>query len=73
MRVRIKDHLTGLINGRAWPAPGETMELLDSVAMDMAAAGHVEIEELAVPPVDQVETAVPVKRGPGRPRKYPRP
>jgi len=77
MRVRIKQRITGLINGQAWPDPGETMDLPDGVAEGMATAGHVELitedEETAVMPGDQVETAVPVKRGPGRPRKYPRP
>lgn len=42
MKVRILVQPTGCINGRDWPAVGEEIDLPDSVAVDMAAAGAVE-------------------------------
>jgi len=68
MLVRMKAALTGLYNGRVWPAVGDTIEVPEVVAVDLLAAGH------AVPvKSEKVETATATpaaeKRGPGRPPK----
>lgn len=35
MKVRMKEQLTGSRNGKPWPAPGETIEVFDSEAVDL--------------------------------------
>ena len=47
-KVKIKIRPTGLINGREWPQVGESIDLPDGVAKDMAAAGYVEVEAVKV-------------------------
>lgn len=53
MKVRIVNQPTGLLNGRDWPARGETLEVDDHVGAEICAAG------IGTPVVeDEVETAV---------------
>ena len=43
MKVRVKVQPSGLLNTQPWPEVGETVDLPDEIAEDMAKAGHVEI------------------------------
>jgi hypothetical protein len=53
MKVRIVNRPSGLLNGRDWPAVGETLEVGDFIGADMCAAG------IGTPEVDdKVEKAV---------------
>lgn len=50
MNVRIIEQPSGLLNGVAWPAAGETIDLPDEVAEGMIGAGQVErVKEQAKP------------------------
>jgi hypothetical protein len=51
-KVEIVTQPTGLINGRDWPEPGETLELPDDVAESMAAAGTVKLVKAAAKKVE---------------------
>jgi hypothetical protein len=42
-KVRILVRPTGCLNGAVWPQVGETTDLPDAVAQDMASAGTVEV------------------------------
>lgn len=42
-KVKIVKQPSGLINTQPWPEVGETVELPDTVAEDMAEAGWVEV------------------------------
>lgn len=41
VKVRIKERISGLLNGAAWPAPGETIDLPKAVAEGMLETGTV--------------------------------
>ena len=43
MKVRVVRRPTGLLNGVEWPNVGETVDLPDGVAKEMADAGQVEV------------------------------
>lgn len=47
--VRILVRPSGCYNGLPWPAVGETLDLPDGVAKDMADVGHVEVVQLPKP------------------------
>lgn len=56
MKIRMKVEVSGTRNGQPWPARGAVVDVDDSEAAAMCAAG------LATPVVDdKVETAVPAK------------
>ena len=68
-KVEIVTKPSGLINGRDWPEPGETLELPDDVAESMAAAGAVKLVKSAAKKVEtrpaateNVETRTPAKK-----------
>lgn len=42
MKVRIISQPTGLLNGKDWPAAGETMDVPDVVGADLCASGAAE-------------------------------
>lgn len=42
-KVKVVKQPSGLINTQPWPEVGETVELPDTVAEDMAEAGWVEV------------------------------
>jgi hypothetical protein len=42
MKARVKVRPSGLLNARPWPEEGETVDLPESVAKDMIAAGALE-------------------------------
>lgn len=42
MKVKVVNPPTGLLNGYPWPEAGETVDLPDDVAEEMAKAGNVE-------------------------------
>lgn len=42
MKVRIIIQPTGLLNGRAWPAEGETIDVPDVVGADLCTSGSAE-------------------------------
>ncbi|WP_282686325.1 MULTISPECIES: hypothetical protein [unclassified Streptomyces] len=85
MRIRMKIALSGLRNGKPWPAVGQTTELPTGEAQHLVASGIAEevkgdppAEETATPPAAETakapaaETTTPpaeTKRGRGRPRK----
>lgn len=57
MKVRIKVQPSGLLNGTAWPAVGEEIDLPQHVAESMAASGDVElVKETRPAPKKGVET-----------------
>lgn len=58
MKVRVKVRPSGILNGRDWPEAGEVMDLPDSVAEGMIAAGTVEAVKAAAEKKDaeKVET-----------------
>lgn len=42
MKVKIVNQPTGLLNGRAWPAAGETIDVPSVVGADLCASGVAE-------------------------------
>lgn len=42
-KVEIVVQPSGLLNGRDWPAVGETIDIPDAVAEAMESAGHVKV------------------------------
>jgi hypothetical protein len=67
VKVRLKQQMSGLRHGTAWPAVNEVLEVDDAEGAQLCQLG------IAEPVVeDRTETATPPepeKRGPGRPRK----
>ena len=43
MKVRMKEQITGFRNGVRWPAPGETLDVLEAEAVDLIAGGLAEV------------------------------
>lgn len=66
MEARVKVRPSGLVNGAPWPQVGETIDLPDSVVVEMANAGWLEVvaarpkQEKATPKVE------PERRARGR-------
>lgn len=81
MRVTMNVQISGVRNGKPWPAKGETIDLPDGEAAQLCAAGMAETvkdkvekavpkkaETTKVPESEAAQPSAPEKRGPGRPK-----